>query len=115
MCKWLASCPYVTGLVTHESTLAMFTFLGKIPFWLKTVVAFAAGITVALYWGKDALPVLHPIGHTYIRAIKLPVAPLAFCTLPPRGARLGRAALVQLGVPRAFRLLRPRRSNTGLR
>ena len=67
----------------------MFTFLGRIPFWLKTVVAFAAGIAVALYWGKDALPVLDPIGDTYIRAIKMLVAPLVFFTIAASVARLG--------------------------
>ena len=67
----------------------MFSFLGKIPFWLKTVVAFAAGIAVALYWGKDALPVLDPIGNTYIRAIKMLVAPLVFFTIAASVARLG--------------------------
>lgn len=67
----------------------MLTFLGKIPFWLKTVVAFAAGIAVALYWGKDALPVFNPIGDTYIRAIKMLVAPLVFFTIASSVARLG--------------------------
>ena len=67
----------------------MFKFLGKIPFWLKTVVAFAAGIAVALYWGKAALPLLDPIGDTYIRAIKMLVAPLVFFTIASSVARLG--------------------------
>ncbi len=64
-------------------------FLGKIPFWLKTLVAFAAGIGVALYWGKSALPVLDPIGDTYIKAIKMLVAPLVFFTIAASIARLG--------------------------
>ncbi len=67
----------------------MLKILGKIPFWLKTVIAFAAGIGVALYWGKDALPVLNPIGDTYIRAIKMLVAPLVFFTIAASVARLG--------------------------
>ncbi len=65
------------------------TWLGKIPFWLKTLVAFAAGIGVALYWGKAALPVLDPIGDTYIHAIKMLVAPLVFFTIAASVARLG--------------------------
>ncbi len=64
-------------------------FLGKIPFWVKTVVAFAAGIAVALYWGKAALPVLDPIGDTYVKAIKMLVAPLVFFTIAASIARLG--------------------------
>ncbi len=64
-------------------------WLGKIPFWLKTLVAFAAGIAVALYWGKAALPVLDPIGDTYIHAIKMLVAPLVFFTIAASVARLG--------------------------
>ncbi len=64
-------------------------FLGKIPFWLKTLVAFAAGIAVALYWGKAALPVLDPIGDTYVKAIKMLVAPLVFFTIAASIARLG--------------------------
>lgn len=64
-------------------------FLGKIPFWLKTVVAFAAGIAVALCWGKAALPVLDPIGDTYVKAIKMLVAPLVFFTIAASLARLG--------------------------
>ena len=64
-------------------------FLGKIPFWVKTVVAFAAGIAVALYWGKAALPVLDPIGDVYIKAIKMLVAPLVFFTIAASLARLG--------------------------
>ena len=64
-------------------------WLGKIPFWLKTLVAFAAGIGVALYWGKDALPFLTPIGDTFIRAIKMLVAPLVFFTIAASIARLG--------------------------
>ncbi len=67
----------------------MMKFLGKIPFWLKTLVAFAAGIGVALYWGKSALPVLDPIGDTYIKAIKMLVAPLVFFTIAASIARLG--------------------------
>ena len=67
----------------------MLKLLGKVPFWLKTLVAFAAGIGVALYWGKDALPVLTPIGDTYIRAIKMLVAPLVFFTIAASVARLG--------------------------
>src|SRR5436305_1250535 len=66
-------------------------FLGKIPFWVRTVVAFAAGIAVALYWGKAALPVLDPIGDTYIKAIKMLVAPLVFFTIAASLARLGHA------------------------
>lgn len=64
---------------------------GKIPFWLKTLVAFAAGIAVALYWGKDALPVLDPIGNVFIRAIKMLVAPLVFFTIAASVQRLGHA------------------------
>ena len=64
-------------------------WLGKIPFWLKTLVAFAAGVGVALYWGKAALPVLDPIGDTYIHAIKMLVAPLVFFTIAASVARLG--------------------------
>lgn len=64
-------------------------WLGKIPFWLKTLVAFIAGVAVALYWGKAALPVLDPIGDTYIKAIKMLVAPLVFFTIAASIARLG--------------------------
>ena len=64
-------------------------WLGKIPFWLKTLVAFAAGIGVALYWGKAALPVLDPIGDTFIHAIKMLVAPLVFFTIAASVQRLG--------------------------
>ena len=65
------------------------TWLGKIPFWLKTLIAFALGVGVALYWGKDALPVLTPIGDTFIRAIKMLVVPLVFFTIAASIARLG--------------------------
>ena len=65
------------------------TFLGKIPFWLKTVVAFIAGVAVALIFGKAALPVFDPIGDTFIRAIKMLVAPLVFFTIAASVARLG--------------------------
>ena len=67
----------------------MLMALGKIPFWLRTVLAFAAGVAVALYWGKAALPFLDPIGNTYIRAIKMLVAPLVFFTIAASVARLG--------------------------
>ena len=67
----------------------MFKLLGKIPFWLKTVIAFAAGIGVALYWGKDSVALFDPIGTTYIRAIKMLVAPLVFFTIAASIARLG--------------------------
>ena len=65
------------------------SWLGKIPFWLKTLVAFAAGIAVALYWGKSALPVLDPIGDTFIHAIKALVGPLVFFTIAASVQRLG--------------------------
>ncbi len=64
-------------------------WLGKIPFWLKTLVAFVAGVGVALYWGKAALPVLDPIGDTFIHAIKMLVVPLVFFTIAASVARLG--------------------------
>ncbi|MGN6422993.1 MAG: dicarboxylate/amino acid:cation symporter [Asticcacaulis sp.] len=64
-------------------------FLVKIPFWLKTVIAFAAGVAVALIFGKAALPVFDPIGDTFIRAIKMLVAPLVFFTIAASVARLG--------------------------
>ena len=67
----------------------MLKLLGKIPFWVKTLVAFAAGVAVALYWGKDAVAVFDPIGNTYIRAIKMLVAPLVFFTIAASIARLG--------------------------
>ena len=67
----------------------MLKFLGKVPFWLKTVIAFAAGIAVALYWGEAALPVLDPIGNTFVKAIKMLVAPLVFFTIAASIARLG--------------------------
>ncbi|HVZ29310.1 MAG TPA: dicarboxylate/amino acid:cation symporter [Asticcacaulis sp.] len=69
----------------------MLKALGKVPFWLKTLVAFVAGIAVALYWGKEALPVLNPIGDTFIRAIKMLVAPLVFFTIAASLVRLGHA------------------------
>jgi len=68
----------------------MLKLLGRIPFWLKTLVAFAAGVAAALYWGKDAVAVFDPIGNTYIRAIKMLVAPLVFFTIAASIARLGR-------------------------
>jgi Na+/H+-dicarboxylate symporter len=67
----------------------MLKALGKVPFWLKTVIAFAAGIAVALYWGEAALPVLDPIGNTFVKAIKMLVAPLVFFTIAASIARLG--------------------------
>ncbi|WP_443747765.1 dicarboxylate/amino acid:cation symporter [Asticcacaulis solisilvae] len=67
----------------------MLKLLGKIPFWMKTLVAFAAGVAVALCWGKDAVAVFDPIGNTYIRAIKMLVAPLVFFTIAASIARLG--------------------------
>lgn len=69
----------------------MLKALGKVPFWLKTVIAFAAGIAVALYWGEAALPVLDPIGNTFVKAIKMLVAPLVFFTIAASIARLGHA------------------------
>jgi Na+/H+-dicarboxylate symporter len=70
-------------------TAGMLKFLGKIPFWLKTLIGFAAGVGVALYWGEAALPVVNPIGDTFIKAIKMLVAPLVFFTVASAVARLG--------------------------
>ena len=69
----------------------MLKLLGKFPFWLKTLIAFIAGVAVALYWGKAALPVFTPIGDTFIRAIKMLVAPLVFFTIAASIARLGQS------------------------
>ena len=66
----------------------MLTILGKIPFWFKTLLGFAAGVAVALYWGKDALPLLNGFGDTFIKAIKMLVAPLVFFTVAASIARL---------------------------
>jgi Na+/H+-dicarboxylate symporter len=82
----------------------MLKALGKVPFWLKTLIAFAAGIAVALYWGKDALPVLQPIGDTFIRAIKMLVAPLVFFTVAASIARLGHGDQAEGAGGRAVRL-----------
>ncbi|ESQ74452.1 dicarboxylate/amino acid:cation symporter [Asticcacaulis sp. AC402] len=67
----------------------MLKALGLIPFWLRTVIAFAAGVVVALIWGEAALPVLNPIGDTFVRAIKMLVVPLVFFTIAASVARLG--------------------------
>jgi len=67
----------------------MLKLLAKTPFWLKTLIAFALGLAVALHWGKQALPFLNPIGDTFIRAIKMLVAPLVFFTIAASIARLG--------------------------
>jgi Na+/H+-dicarboxylate symporter len=80
----------------------MFKLLGKVPFWLKTVIAFAAGIAVALVWGEAALPVLDPIGNTFVKAIKMLVAPLVFFTIAASIARLGQSE--DSGGGRAVRL-----------
>lgn len=80
----------------------MLNFLGKIPFWLKTVVAFAAGVAVALVWGEAALPVLEPIGDTFVKAIKMLVAPLIFFTIAASISRLGQSE--ESGGGRAVRL-----------
>ncbi|ESQ89087.1 hypothetical protein ABAC460_13540 [Asticcacaulis sp. AC460] len=83
----------------------MLKALGKIPLWLKTLVAFAAGVAVALAWGEAALPVLKPIGDTFVRAIKMLVAPLVFFTIAASVARLahgedatGGGRAVRLGI-----------------
>lgn len=72
------------------------------PLWLKTLIAFAAGIAVALIWGKTALPVLDPIGNSFVKAIKMLVAPLVFFTIAASIARLGQGD--DRGGGRAFRL-----------
>lgn len=78
-------------------------FLTKIPFWLKTVIAFAAGVAVALMFGKAALPVFDPIGDTFIRAIKMLVAPLVFSPSPPRWRDWG----IRMAIMRKARAVAP--------
>jgi Na+/H+-dicarboxylate symporter len=67
----------------------MLQVMTKLPFWLKTLIGFALGIGVGLIWGKAALPVLEPIGDTFVNAIKMLVVPLVFFTVTSSVAKLG--------------------------
>ncbi|CUB03711.1 dicarboxylate/amino acid:cation symporter [Marinomonas fungiae] len=53
---------------------------GAIPLWQKILIGMVLGVAVGAIFGHDA-EVLKPIGTLFIKAIKMLIVPLVFCSL----------------------------------
>ena len=66
--------------MTDTQTTKKTTFWGKMPLWQKILIGMVLGIITGSIMGPDA-EILKPLGTLFIKAIKMLIVPLVFCSL----------------------------------
>lgn len=66
--------------MTDSQTTKKTSFWGKMPLWQKILIGMVLGIIAGSIMGPDA-EILKPLGTLFIKAIKMLIVPLVFCSL----------------------------------
>lgn len=66
--------------MTDSQTTKKTSFWGKMPLWQKILIGMVLGIIAGSIMGPDA-KILKPLGTLFIKAIKMLIVPLVFCSL----------------------------------